>query len=349
MLDVLESLYHFNVAGGFTSSTTNPITVHDGLSDSVILLSDVSLAASDIVSCSADVRNLTPADNVRLELIVRNSIDTVVGTFPGSYVDSQAYKRVTIPNITLPANSDDMFLQIRRENGTGTIEVHKGMINRGATAAVFAQPYRGSAYSQYPLFVGHVRMRSRPVEVTSMFEPFGQSPIFQEFNLGRSDFWEMVLTSIRLKAANVRSLAAWANLVGIGGLAAIIDPDHEGPGDDGVRDPTANGEVQGASQTGTLLVTDGWDFSKLILNRGDWCQVLSGKRQLFRATSDVESDVSGNAIIPVWPAIKISPVDNAIVEINTPHLHSKLLTVPEYTTDDVKFADALSLAFQEDY
>lgn len=77
--------------------------------------------------------------------------------------------------------------------------------------------------------------------------------------------------------------------------------------------------VNGAGQTGTSLVTDGWTASTLILNRGDVIQLgtgatgvyavnpqsraSTGRLQDFVVTADVTSDGSGNATIPLGTAI----------------------------------------------
>ena len=78
--------------------------------------------------------------------------------------------------------------------------------------------------------------------------------------------------------------------------------------------------VNGASQTGNSLVTDGWANSTAILLRGDIITLASvnavnpqnrqdtGSLRNFVVTEDVTSDGSGNATIPIEPAI--SPAAN---------------------------------------
>lgn len=101
--------------------------------------------------------------------------------------------------------------------------------------------------------------------------------------------------------------------------------------------------VQGASQTGASLVTDGWTASQSpILKRGDIFTITSGAnvvnsvnpvnyesngvRQQFVVTADVNSDGSGVATIPISPSIltsaagarqtvTASPSDNAAITL----------------------------------
>ena len=95
--------------------------------------------------------------------------------------------------------------------------------------------------------------------------------------------------------------------------------------------------VNGASQTGSSLVTDGWTASQTgILKEGDVIQLASVNHvnpqsrqtnsvlQDFVVTADVDSDGSGDATIPISPSITIagsfqtvtgSPADNAVITL----------------------------------
>lgn len=73
------------------------------------------------------------------------------------------------------------------------------------------------------------------------------------------------------------------------------------------------GLVNGAGQTGSEIVTDGWDASQsLLFAAGDWIEV---DQAVYLITADVSSDVSGNASIPVTPPIRRSPPDGASVVV----------------------------------
>jgi len=68
--------------------------------------------------------------------------------------------------------------------------------------------------------------------------------------------------------------------------------------------------VNGASQTGTSIITDGWTASTLVLKAGDYISIES---ELKRVTQDVTSDGGGNATINFVPKIRVTPLDNASV------------------------------------
>lgn len=71
--------------------------------------------------------------------------------------------------------------------------------------------------------------------------------------------------------------------------------------------------VNGASQTGYSLVTDGWTISTLVLKAGDRIQVDSS---LYMVSQDVTSDGSGNATIDLWPSLRGHANNAAIVYTN---------------------------------
>lgn len=78
---------------------------------------------------------------------------------------------------------------------------------------------------------------------------------------------------------------------------------------------TGTPRVNGANQTGKILITDGWNTSVTnILKKGDFIQI--GNR-LYQVLNDVNSDVSGNCTLDIWPRLRESPADNeSIVTIS---------------------------------
>lgn len=69
--------------------------------------------------------------------------------------------------------------------------------------------------------------------------------------------------------------------------------------------------VNGASQTGKSIITDGWNPSVTgILLGGDFIQI--GNR-LHKVMQDVNSDGSGNATIDIFPRLRESPGDNQAI------------------------------------
>jgi len=78
--------------------------------------------------------------------------------------------------------------------------------------------------------------------------------------------------------------------------------------------------VKGASQAGDELVTDGWTLSTTgILKAGDWIQLGSASTStLHKVLDDVTSDGSGNATLNIFPNLRSSPGDNAVITISSP-------------------------------
>ena len=74
--------------------------------------------------------------------------------------------------------------------------------------------------------------------------------------------------------------------------------------------------VNGASQTGRSLITDGWTAAA-VLKRGDALAFDNDwYRELHLVTADATADGSGNMTIPISPAIHRSPANNAAVLID---------------------------------
>jgi len=69
--------------------------------------------------------------------------------------------------------------------------------------------------------------------------------------------------------------------------------------------------VKGASQTGRVLLTDGWTISQTgILKQGDYIQLGD---YLHMVMVDANSDGSGNATLDIWPRLRASPADNSAI------------------------------------
>lgn len=70
--------------------------------------------------------------------------------------------------------------------------------------------------------------------------------------------------------------------------------------------------VNGASQTGQELITNGWTGgSNGVLLEGDYIQLETGlNARLYKILNDVDSDGGGNATIDIWPQLRQSPPEN---------------------------------------
>lgn len=95
-------------------------------------------------------------------------------------------------------------------------------------------------------------------------------------------------------------------------------------GDPSAKEPrglaTGTPVVNGGGQTGNVIVTDGWTPSITgILLKGDYIQIGTGTTaRLYMITEDVNSDGSGNATLPIAPALRYSPIDNQAIVVSEP-------------------------------
>lgn len=78
--------------------------------------------------------------------------------------------------------------------------------------------------------------------------------------------------------------------------------------------------VNGASQTGNSLVTDGWSASVTnVMKAGDYISYSTGSgRALHMVVADANSDGSGNATFTIEPAIRVSPADDVSIITASP-------------------------------
>lgn len=70
--------------------------------------------------------------------------------------------------------------------------------------------------------------------------------------------------------------------------------------------------VDGGSQTGSTLVTDGWAASTTVLKEGDYFSVNS---ELKMVTADATTNGSGQVTISFKPALRSSPSNNAALTV----------------------------------
>ena len=128
--------------------------------------------------------------------------------------------------------------------------------------------------------------------------------------------WQASIGFSGLEADEWRDLEAF--VVEMGGMSGRV---YYGPRHAATPRGTAGGTplVNGASQTGSSLVTDGWTASETVLRRGDYIAYdVTGGRSLHILTADAASDGAGNATLAIKPAIRISPADNEPVITSAP-------------------------------
>ena len=123
--------------------------------------------------------------------------------------------------------------------------------------------------------------------------------------------WLASMVFTDLSNTDARVLAAFlAQLRGMSGRFFLFDYAHRTPRGVGTGTPLVNG----ASQTGTSLITDGWTPSQTnILRAGDYVEF---NNELKIITADVNSDGGGNATLTIEPPMRSSPSNNAVITVN---------------------------------
>ena len=102
-------------------------------------------------------------------------------------------------------------------------------------------------------------------------------------------------------------IAFFLSLNGVQGTFLLGDPDGAEPLGRAVGNP----RVRGANQQGSELVTDGWTPNTVgILLARDWIQVGNYAAVVL---NDVNSNAAGQATLDVWPRLRSSPSDNAVI------------------------------------
>ena len=116
-------------------------------------------------------------------------------------------------------------------------------------------------------------------------------------------------------------------------------------------DPTAQSAsaatplVNGASQTGRTLATDGWPVSTTVLVAG---QFVTIGNQLLQLTENITSNASGVATLTFEPPIRVSPADNAAIEYKNPYCLMYLVEEPTLSVEN-GYVYSLSLSLRESF
>jgi len=143
--------------------------------------------------------------------------------------------------------------------------------------------------------------------------PFtGQQQVYKH----PGQWWEMEVSMPPMRRADAEAVAAFLiKLNGSYGTFLLGDPANTTPRGIGTGSPL----VKGAGQTGDTLLTDGWTAGVTgILRAGDWIQLgAASTSRLHKVLDDVNSDGSGNATLTIWPNLRSSPADNAVITVNS--------------------------------
>jgi hypothetical protein len=170
----------------------------------------------------------------------------------------------------------------------------------------------------YPVTFPSIGIRSMMIRARSVVG-VAQSPftLSQQVYKHQGQAWEAEVTLPPMKRDEAEQIASFLlKMNGQYGTFLLGDPANTAPRGVGTGTPLVNG----GSQTGDSLITDGWTTSTTgILKAGDWIQLGSGSAtRLHKVLDDVNSDASGNATLSIWPSLRSSPSNNAQITVSSP-------------------------------
>lgn len=142
---------------------------------------------------------------------------------------------------------------------------------------------------------------------------------FQDYRELPGSRWFASFTWSSRQGVDAKTLKGqFTSLNGPIGIFRITPPDSESLGTF-----LGSGLVNGASQTGTTLVTDGWNINQPLLGSiGDYFEI---NNELKILTENAASDGSGNATLVFAPAIRKSPADGSNVITSDPKLTARIV------------------------
>lgn len=155
-------------------------------------------------------------------------------------------------------------------------------------------------------------------------------------------FWEADITLPPMKRADIEYWISFLlKLNGPFGTFLLGDPNGGTPRGIATGTPVVNG----GSQTGYELITDGWTVSQTgILKAGDYIQLGSAATaRLYKVLDDVNSDASGNATLDLWPDLRSAPSDNATITVSNAKTNFRLASAQ--TSWDIDEATIYGLTF----
>ena len=161
--------------------------------------------------------------------------------------------------------------------------------------------------------VSSINIRAKTVVGVSSSPFTGQQQVYKH----QGQWWEAEVSLPPMKRDEAEQVVAFLiKMNGQYGTFLMGDFLSTAPRGIGTGTPLVNG----ASQAGDELVTDGWTVSTTgILKAGDWIQLGSASTStLHKVLDDVTSDASGNATLNIFPNLRSAPDDNAIITISSP-------------------------------
>jgi hypothetical protein len=138
----------------------------------------------------------------------------------------------------------------------------------------------------------------------------------QQVQKHQGQWWEFEAALVPMARVNAEGWIAFLlSLNGMQGTFLLGDPLGSTARGIGTGTPLVNG----GSQTGSSLITDGWTASQTgILKAGDYFQLGTGSSsKLYKVLADANSDGSGNATFDIFPEINTAVADNSALTISS--------------------------------
>lgn len=170
--------------------------------------------------------------------------------------------------------------------------------------------------------------RIGPLRMPSAYEDFSLSGKgAHRSHAMRGRIWTEVLQPFSVSTADGRTLLATINHYRLSGESYSIDHRHHLTHSGG---GTGTARVNGASQAGTTLNTDGWTGTNPVMRHGD-IFTIAGVAHVFNLTADAPNLSLGATALAIDPPILVggSPADDAIITYTGVLLSAFLLAVSE--------------------
>ena len=138
----------------------------------------------------------------------------------------------------------------------------------------------------------------------------------QQVQKHQGQWWEFEASLVPMSRTNAEAwISFFISLNGMQGTFLLGDPLASSARGVGTGTPLVNG----ASQTGNSLITDGWTASQTgILKAGDYFQLGTGSSsKLYKVLADANSDSGGNATFDIWPSINTAVADDTAINISS--------------------------------
>ena len=169
--------------------------------------------------------------------------------------------------------------------------------------------------------VGPITFRSKSVVAESKSPFTGATQVVKH----QGQWWEFEASLPPMLRADAEEwISFFLRLNGKQGTFLLGDPNGETARGTATGSPVVNG----SSQTGDELITDGWTGSITgIMKAGDYFSLGSGtSTRLHKVIEDANSDSGGNATLRIWPDVRSSPTDDAPLDVTAPKGHFRLIS-----------------------